>query len=183
MNKYISLLRGINVGGRKRFKMADLRDLYQSLGLQDTRTLLQSGNAAFVTAERDIAGIQGTIEAGIASTYGFEVRIILRQADAFKLTFDRHPVSADMLREPAKLAAVFLSEAPSAAALSALIASAPGRETVIAGEAELYIHYPDGMARSKLNNAFIERKLGLIATARNWNTCQRILQLLAEYED
>ena len=179
----ISFLRGINVGGHKKIKMAELRALYESLGFHRTRTLLQSGNAVFATEERDLAAVQGKIESGIHSEFAFDVRVIMRTADEFAALLDRHPFSADQLRDPAKLAVVFLSDAPASNALNDLIESNPGRETVHASGRELFIHYPDGMARSKLNNQQIERKLGLISSARNWNTCQRILKLLGEYQD
>ena len=178
MPTIISLLRGINVGGHKKIKMADLRALYGRMGLQRTRTLLQSGNAIFVSKASDVAVIQQEIEAAIRSEFGFEVPVVLRTVYDFKAVLDRHPFSADQLSEPAKLAIVFLSDNPAGLALRELIESNPGPETVQASGRELFIYYPDGMARSKPTNQFIERRLGIAATARNWNTSQKILALL-----
>ena len=84
MHTVVSLLRGINVGGHKKIKMADLRALYQSMGLQGTRTVLQSGNAVFASEERELAVLQNRIETGIESAFGFDVAVILRRAAAFK---------------------------------------------------------------------------------------------------
>ena len=92
----------------------------------------------------------------------------------------RHPFSAEQLKEPRKAAVVFLSDAPVSSAVDALRESNPGREVIHAAGRELYIFYTDGMARSKLDNKRIESRLGLIATARNWNTCLKLQRLLAE---
>ena len=180
---YVSLLRGINVGGRNKIRMADLRALYAILGLRQTRTLLQSGNAMFSADGKDPAALGRKIESAIHAEYGFEVRVIMRMAGEFAAILDKHPFSADQLLEPAKLAVVFLSQAPGDAELAELSDSNPGRETIQASGRELFIHYPDGMARSKLNNQRIERKLGVVSTARNWNTCQRILKVVRELGD
>lgn len=183
MPTLISLLRGINVGGHRKIKMAELRALYEALGFLQIRTLLQSGNAIFVTEERDLLAIQGKIESGIRSEFGFDVQVIMRGAEDLMTVLDQHPFQADQLQEPGKLAVVFLSEGPADESVSALIESNPGRETIQARGREIFIHYPDGMARSKLNNQFLERRLGVSTTARNWNTCQRLLKLLGDYQD
>ena len=178
----ISFLRGINVGGHKKIKMAQLRALYTSLGLRDTRTILQSGNAIFKTDETDLALIQAKIEGGIRDQFGFDVRVMLRGTADFRSIFDRHPFAAEQLSEPRKIAVVFLSGAPSLEAVEYLRENNPGREIICADGQELFVFYIDGQARSKLDNNRIERALGLQSTARNWNTCQRLLKLLDEYE-
>lgn len=178
----VSFLRGINVGGRKKIKMADLRALYADLGFRETRTLLQSGNAIFVTDETDLAPVQQRIGAGILDRFGFEVDLILRRADEFRSAVARHPFTQAQLEEPGKCAFVFLSAAPDASAVAQLRESNPGREVVHSAGRELFIFYSDGMARSKLDNKRIERHLELVSTVRNWNTCQRILKLLEAME-
>ncbi len=175
----LSFLRGINVGGHKTIKMADLRALYTALGFRKTRTLLQSGNAIFETSERDLTLIQCRIEAGIRQRFGFDVDVILRSASAFSAALERHPFSAEQLDKPKQAMLVFLSGAPDPAALQALRANNPGREVIQAAEDTLYIFYTDGVARSKLDNKRIERALAVTSTARNWNTCQRLQRLLA----
>jgi len=178
----ISLLRGINVGGRKKIKMAELRGLYSLLGLRDPRTILQSGNAIFKTDETDLALLQARIEAGIRDQFGFDARVILRGAADFRAIFDRHPFTEEQGSELKKMIVVFLTGCPSLAEVEQLRASNPGREFIQADGSEIFIFYTDGQARSKLDNNRIERALGLAATARNWNTCQRLLKLLEEYE-
>lgn len=182
MSVVISFLRGINVGGHKKMKMAELRGLYTSLGLHDTRTILQSGNAIFITDETDLAPVQAKIEGGIHDEFGFDVRVILRGAADFRSIVDRHPFTAEQLSEPRKIAVVLLSGAPSLEAVEYLRENNPGREIICADGQELFVFYTDGQARSRLDNKRIERALGLQSTARNWNTCQRLLKLLDEYE-
>lgn len=178
----VSLLRGINVGGRNKIKMAELRDLYASLGFRDTRTLLQSGNAIFASDETDLAQAQQRLDDGIQQRFGFQVDLILRRADDFRATLARHPFTQAQLEEPGKCAFVFLSAEPIATAVEQLRESNPGREIIHSAGRELYIFYTDGMARSKLDNKRLERHLGLVSTVRNWNTCRRILKLLDETE-
>ena len=176
----VSLLRGINVGGRNKIRMADLRELYASLGFRNARTLLQSGNAVFETAESDMTLVGREIEAGIRRAFSLDIRVIMRSAAEFEAVLQRHPFSAEHLREARKVAVVFLSDAPTADALTELRASNTGPEIIHADGCELYIFYTEGMARSKLDNKRIERHLRLVSTARNWNTCLKLRKLLSE---
>lgn len=178
----IALLRGINIGGHKRVKMADLRALCQTIGLRDARTVLQSGNIVFHSGDSHLPGHQQRLEAAIHAQFGFEAQVILRDASAFQQAIDRHPFSAPQLSEPGKCAIVFLSASPDAAALDSLRQNNSGPEIIQAARDTLYIHYSQGMARSKLSNQRIERALKLSASARNWNTCQRISKLIAQLQ-
>ena len=182
MPLHISFLRGINVGGHNKIRMPDLRQLYESLGLGDVRTILQSGNVVFRTDENNLRDVRRRIEAGILDAFGFEVSAILRSAKEFRNLNARQPFDDGQLSQGGKIAIVFLDGEPSEDALSDLRDSNPGRETIQAHGNELYIFYADGMAGSKLNNKRIESTLKTTASARNWNTCQRLLKLLNEYE-
>lgn len=181
MRVAVSLLRGINVGGRNKIRMADLRDMYRDLGLSNVQSLLQSGNVLFETAEADLAGVGRELEAAIRAAFGLDIHVILRSSAEFDEVFSRHRFSDAQLLEPRKIAVVFLSDAADGAAVDQLRESNPGQEILQANGRELYIFYSDGMARSKLDSSRIERALGLHSTARNWNTCTRISKLLAEY--
>ena len=164
----ISLLRGINVGGNKKIKMADLRDLYTSLGFKNTKTLLQSGNAIFETDNTDMTAIQQTIEEGIQAKFGFEVTIILRTAAQLKAIVANHPYTDEQLNDPAKIAVVYLDRTPDDEAVNDLRDNNPGKEDIHANGQELYLFYPDGMGRSKLDHNRIQRALNVSATARNY---------------
>jgi len=182
MSVAVSFLRGINVGGHKKIKMADLRELYASLGFRNVRTLLQTGNVIFETEETDLALVKERLETGIYAAFGFDVQVIMRSPAVFKTIFNRQPFTDEQLEEPRKIAVVFLPDAPSLEAVEDLRKNNPGREFIGADGSELFIFYTDGQARSKLDNSRIERALGLHSTVRNWNTCNRILKLLAEFE-
>ena len=178
MPTIIALLRGINVGGHKKIKMADLRELFTALGLRRVTTVLQSGNAVFATDETDLAQLQKRLEAGIRERFGFEARVMLRAAGDFKAALARHPFTAAQLDRGSHAMIVFLSAEPAPAAIEALRANNPGREMIRSAGNALYIFYTDGAARSKLDNKRIERALNVVSSARNWNTCQRLLKLL-----
>ena len=173
----ISLLRGINVGGNKKIKMADLRDLYTSLGFQNTQTLLNSGNALFETDISDMSSIQQTIEDTIQSTFGFEVEIILRTPADLEAIIANHPFTDEQLNDPAKIAIVYMDRTPDDEAIDDLRDNNPGHEEIHAGGRELFIFYPDGMGRSKLDHNRIQRTLKVTATVRNWNTTNKLLNL------
>lgn len=177
----VSLLRGINVGGHNKIRMADLRDLYIALGMRNPRTILQSGNVVFACEDRDLARAKGRIEAGIREYFSLDVQVILRSSADFRAAIDNRPFSDSQLMEPRKAAIVFLSVAANGPAVEQLREGNPGREVIVAAGHELYVYYTDGMARSKLDNKRMERALGVGATVRNWNTCQRILKLLDEF--
>lgn len=176
MSIYIALLRGINVGG-KRLKMAELRDLFTTLGLSHPKTLLASGNIAFHSTTTDPQHLVNLIEMGMIERFGFDAKIILRTPAAIQTVIDRHPFTTAQLADPQKLLVMFLRSAPSAAAVAAFQANFNGPEQVqFAGET-LYSHYPEGMGRSKLDTKALEKALGVVATGRNWNTVNKLLGL------
>lgn len=178
----ISFIRGINVGGRKKVKMTDLRALYADLGFRDPRTLLQSGNVIFAANTADLAAVGARIEAGILQRFGFEARSLLRTPAAFRAALANHPFTAEQLERGSHAMIFFLSGAPDEGAVATLREDNPGREFIAAKGQALYVFYTDGVARSKLDGKLIEKSLGLVASARNWNTCQRLLKLLRDIE-
>lgn len=174
MDTYIALLRGINVGGNKKIKMADLRALYDSLGFESVQTLLQSGNVIFKSASGD--DLAQRIETAIQARFGFESRIIIRTATQWQDIISNHPFTDTQLDEPRKLQIVFMLEAlESIEPLRNAHNAHNGTEIIHHSRQELYIVYPNGMGRSKLSNNLIERKLETVTTGRNWNTVNKIL--------
>jgi uncharacterized protein (DUF1697 family) len=182
MTVYICLLRGINVGGNKRMKMADLRALLDSLGIPDAQTILQSGNVVFRSDEPDPATLAATIEAGIQQKFGFDSRIILRTTEDFSLVMTDHPFSGDQLADEAKMLVMFLEQAPSSDAINALMDAHSGPESIHISGREAFIFYPNGMGRSKLTNTLIEKHLRVAGTGRNWKTVNKLRDLAAEFE-
>lgn len=183
MPVYISLLRGINVGGNKRIKMADLRALYKTLGFTGTQTVLQSGNVAFKADRSDSERIARHIENGIEQEFGFQSRIIIRSYDQFKTALQQHPYTDEQLQKPRKLLIVFLQSALPEGAVETLRATYDGPESIQARGQELYLYYPNGMGRSKLTLALIEKTLQVTGTGRNWNTSHKLLDLATTLDD
>lgn len=174
MPVFIALIRGINVGGHKKIRMADLKVSCEALGLRNVRTLLQSGNVVFESDEKDRA----RLAAQIVGVLGVEAKVILRTGAELRKVVDANPMVAEAERAPSRFIVVFLAEKPPAAAMKALRDAYEGPEKMQLHGAELYIEYGSGMGQSKLTNVLIERKLGVAGTARNWNTVTKLLAMV-----
>jgi uncharacterized protein (DUF1697 family) len=173
---FIALIRGINVGGHKKVKMADVKTMCESMGLRDVRTHLQSGNVVFRTTKTDRARLAKELE----SALGVEAKIILRTADELRSAIAANPMTEEAERKPSGFIVTFLSDKPTATAMQSLRDAYSGPEKMQLHGAELYIEYGSGLGTSKLTNALIERKLGVAGTARNWNTVTKLLEIADE---
>lgn len=182
MKVYISLLRGINVGGNKKIKMADLKTLYESLGFLHVQTLLQSGNVIFKSDVEDTSQLTRQIEEAVEKTFGFQSRIIIRTPDQMRAIIKDHPFSAEQLERPSKLQVMFLSGAPTSEAFELLRTDSKGPEMLYGIGQELFIDFTDGMADSKLTSAFMDKRLKVIGTGRNWNTTVKLLTIAEDLE-
>ncbi len=178
MTHCVALLRGINVAGHKPVAMADLRDLLAGLGLEDVQSVLQSGNLVFRCNGEGGGRLERELEAEAKQRMALETEFFVRSAAEWEDVVADNPFHDEARRDPARLVAVFLKEAPRAAAVKALQAAIVGREVLRASGKQVYIVYPDGQGRSKLTNALIEKHLGLRGTARNWNTVLRLAELV-----
>lgn len=180
METYISLLRGINVSGQKKIRMADLRSLYETLELKNVQSYLQSGNVVFDSKEQDAAKLRNLIEAQIEATYGFSVPILILIGDDFRRLIGSRPFVKERSENPTRVMVTFFYERPDRSKLDAL--SIPENETCqfVIGKHEIFLHCPDGYGRSKLSNNFFERKLGVIATTRNWKTVEALHMMAIE---
>jgi uncharacterized protein (DUF1697 family) len=181
MPVYISLLRGINVGANRKIAMDELRALYESLGMAGAQTLLQSGNVVFQSELTNRRALARQLEEGIEQRFGFRPAVLLRTSDEWRAVISRNPLSA-VHADPSKRVVMFLSDSPTQDAIDALVKGYTGPETIQVTGQEAYLYYPDGLGRSKLTNTFIERKLSVTGTARNWNTVTRLLDLTGRFE-
>ena len=174
MTTHIALLRGINVGGHKQVAMAYLRQLLGNLGFADVQSLLQSGNLVFRSKKRPSARLELLLETESRRRLGLETEFFVRTAEEWQDVIARNPFRAEAHRDPGHLLVMFLKDAPEARNIKALQTAITGRETVRGDGRQLYITYPDGVGRSKLTNAVIEKRLGTRGTARNWNTVLKL---------
>jgi uncharacterized protein (DUF1697 family) len=175
--RYAALLRGINVGGRKKVPMADLRALLGDLGYSDVSTLLQSGNAVF-TSDLPAADLERDIAAAVEDRTKVSCAVLVRTAAELAGAVSRNPLGG----EPANASryfVAFLSAEPAVAKAAALAGTPfePDRLWVLGREA--YLWCPNGAADTKLTGAMLEKQLGVRATARNWNTVTKLASLTA----
>ena len=174
---YIALLRAINLGSHNKVAMSDLRELLLSLGMQDPQSLLISGNLVFRTDGQSTAELEGRLEKASAKRLDLQTDYFVRTAKEWKAIVTANPFRAEAKSDPAHLVVMCLKGAPGREAVSALQQALTGREVVRAVGREAYIVYPDGIGRSRLTTALIEKKLGTRGTARNWNTVVKLAAL------
>lgn len=177
MTVVVSLLRGVNVGGNHKIKMEQLRALYQSLGLLDAQTLLQSGNVVFRTQERDLLRLARKIEDGIEKTFGFRAAIVLRTSAELRDAISRNPFVGRAGMEPSKLLVTFLADHPPSEIRDKLLAIKAEPDELHHDGREMFMYFPDGMAKAKLPLPAIDRMLKASGTGRNWNTVMKLLQI------
>ncbi len=182
MTVYISLLRGINVGGNKRVKMDVLRAIYDSVGLSDPKTLLQSGNVVFKSDETDRPKLIKAIEAGVEAGAGFHSDIILRTLDEWRGVIARNPFPEDRGLDGSRVLVTFMARTPDAKVVELVRQANPGPEELFVSGDEIYIYFPDGMGKSKLAAALVEKNLKASGTGRNWNTVLALLTLAESLE-
>jgi uncharacterized protein (DUF1697 family) len=177
MRKHVALLRAVNVGGRTSLAMAELRKVAEGLGYGEVTTLLQSGNLVF-DAKGKADALERALEAALKRHLGFETDFMVRGAREWDAIIAANPFPDEAESDPGHLLVMLLKDRVTAKAVQALQESVKGREVVRPGGRELYITYPDGIGRSKLTGAVIERKLGTRGTGRNWNTVSKLGALL-----
>lgn len=179
MAKRIALLRGINVGGRSKVAMADLRQMFSDLGLASVKTVLQSGNVVFEDGPGG-AALEEILERETEKRLGLRTAYLIREAEDWRNLVLANPFPEEAENDPVRLQAMPLKAAPDAAAIAALREAIVGPERVEAVGRELFLYYPDGSGRSKLTIKLIESKLGTRGTSRNWNTVMRLAALVGD---
>jgi uncharacterized protein (DUF1697 family) len=179
----VSLLRGVNLGPHRRMKMEALRAVYEGLGLRNVQTLLQSGNVLFCCAERGYAKLGARIEDAVEREFGFRAASVHRTASELRDVVARSPFAGRDGIDPSRLLVNFLGSAPDPEAQARLTALRVEPEEIRVVGSELFIYYPNGMARPKLTAAQLDRALGkLPATGRNWNTVVKLTELAGRME-
>jgi len=171
---YIGLLRAINLAGHRSVAMVDLRACCEALGMQDVKTLLQSGNLLFRAGRSTPVRLERELEAAARTQLGLPIEFFVRTADEWDAIVKANPFPKAARDDPGRLLLMSLKAAPDAAKAKALRQAIVGREQVHVDGRHAYFIYPDGAGRSKLTNAVIERHLATRGTARNWNTVLKL---------
>jgi uncharacterized protein (DUF1697 family) len=182
MTVIVSMLRGVNVGGHKKIKMEALRALYESLKLRDAQTYVQSGNVIFRTDERDMSRLAKRIEDGIEKKFGFRPDVILRTAAELKEVVARNPFAKRRGIEPGKLLVSFLASDPGEEGREKIGQMKCDPEEMRIEGREIYIYFPNGAGRSKLNWAGLGKMLKTPGTGRNWNSVTKMLEMAGKLE-
>lgn len=159
--------------------MADLRRLLDSLGYADVSTYLQSGNALFTCPGDDPDALAHEIEQTIERDLGLKVKVLIRTGDELAAVIEGNPFP-DAAATPTQLHVNFLSGQADAEKLSQIDARRFEPDEFRMGDRAIYLWYPNGAGRTKLTNDIWERRLGLTATARNWNTVTKLCSLMNE---
>jgi uncharacterized protein (DUF1697 family) len=173
--RHIALLRGINLASHRRVAMPELRALLTDLGYGDVRTHLQSGNVV-LTAGGPPARLERRLREQIAAGLGVDTPVLVRTRDELADVVARDPLG-DVADDPRRYQVSFLSARPARAVERELAAADVAPERVVVSGREIYAWHPGGLQRSRLAALLTDRRLGVTATARNWNTVAALLAL------
>ncbi|PHR90810.1 MAG: hypothetical protein COA69_13890 [Robiginitomaculum sp.] len=178
MKTWILLLRGINVGGNNLIKMQDLRALLAKAGFQNVRSYIQSGNIALESEISEATQIRQQVQDCIEASHGFTPKTLALDADTLAQIIADNPFP-EAVDPPKNLHVFFLAHAPDTPNIEALSALCTASERYVITDHAAYLHLPDGSGNSKLS-AQLEKHIGVPATARNWRSVNKILELAAK---
>ncbi|WP_107038648.1 DUF1697 domain-containing protein [Brumimicrobium mesophilum] len=175
MGKKIAILRGINVGGKRKILMADLKSMLSDIGIPNAVTYIQSGNVIF-ESEKDNLAISHQIEVAILKKFGFEVPAIVRTAEELKQSIKSNPFYDDET-DITKLVLTFLKETPKNEDIETLKPIDSKEDKYVIKEKDVFIYCEGKYHQSKLTNNLFEKKLKVRATTRNWKTVLKLMEL------
>jgi uncharacterized protein (DUF1697 family) len=173
--RQVILLRGINLGAHNRIAMPQLRELLSGAGFEDVRTYLQSGNVV-LSSDLSPAQLVQRCQRLIGEGFGLEIEVVVRKRDELAQVVRRNPLG-EIATEPKRYQVSFCATEPDREIVRRLAACAVEPERFVAVGRELYAWHPAGVSRSKLWSQLAGKRLGVTATARNWTTVTKLLEL------
>lgn len=177
MTKYLALLRGINVSGHNMIKMDALKKMLENMGFQNVETYIQSGNVFLDSEDENAAGVGFKIKQEIAKVFGYDVPVVMVSKNDLELCFTNNLFLMEKGCDSKKLYVAFISKELTAVALNDLkISNFKPDEAAIDGN-RIYIKYAIGAGKTNLDQKYIEKKLNVVATIRNWNTITTLLEM------
>lgn len=178
MQTCISLLRGVNMAGHNKIKMADLSALYNKLGFKDAETFIQSGNVVSSNPENlPVPEMAVVIEEAIRKEFKYNIPVIIRTPEELREIISINPFLEEDNFNPEKLAVIFLHEEPLGEQIEKVKnVNYPPDKFKIIGK-EIFIYCPNGFGRSKIYTGFFENKMKVSGTGRNWNTINALLKI------
>jgi uncharacterized protein (DUF1697 family) len=175
---YVAFLRGINVGGKHKLPMKELVQIFAEAGCANVRNYIQSGNVVFTAPAKVVKKLPEVIAAKIEQRYGFSVPVVLRSRDELAQAARNNPFLKAGLHETS-FHVYFLADQPGADAVKSLDPQRSAPDAFHVSGREVYLHLPNGMARTKLTNAYFDAKLATVCTARNWATVLKLLEMMS----
>lgn len=173
---HLALLRGINVGGKNKLPMKALVALVEGAGCESVRTYIQSGNVVFRASAARAQALPAALSKALRTDFGYTIAVVTRTATELEQALAANPF-VDEGADPTSLYIAFLAARPTKAHAGALDPErSPDDRFRLIGR-ELYLCLPNGVARTKLTNAWIDKALATISTVRNWRTCAKLLEL------
>jgi len=179
MKIYIALLRGINVSGQKKVPMGELRSILTSVGFDNVNTYIQSGNVVFESKENNTAFLEALISDKIKVAFGFEVPVLVKNRTEFKSIFKSNPFANVEAIARKQVYFVLLKNTPEKELVKLLSTEVYTNEDFKITANCVYLHCKTGYGKAKLNNNLVERKLKVEATARNYATMVKLLEMSA----
>ena len=170
---HVVLLRGINLGGRNKLPMKDLARMLTELGCQDVTTYIQSGNAVVTMDEALAAALPGRLAECIQEQAGLRVPVVVRTREAFATVVRDNPYLAAGA-DPQALHVMFLADQPSPEEVAALDPNRSPPDAYLVRGREIYLHCPQGVADTRLTNAYFDARLKTVSTSRNWRTVLKL---------
>jgi uncharacterized protein (DUF1697 family) len=174
--RFVALLRSVNVAGHGRLAMNELRASFEALGYTDVTTYIQTGNVLFTSSSKSEKNIAAAVEQRLAEDFGDSPAVLIRSVADLRRVGSSSPY-AKAGADPARHHVTFLATLPTKAALDALALPPSRRDELVVAGKEVYVHTPDGYADTKYTGAFLERRLGVVSTTRNWNTVSKLCEL------
>ena len=176
MTTHVALLRGINLGAKNKVPKQTLIDVFGEAGALETRTYIQSGNVLFQSDDDRVDGIAEAVSAAIHDRLGLTVPVLIRSFAELRQTVAANPFVAAGA-PPDRLHVMFLSARPALGAVADLDPARGTSDAFAVVDRAVYLHLPNGAARSKLTNDWFDRRLGVVSTNRNWGTTLKLLGL------
>jgi uncharacterized protein (DUF1697 family) len=174
---HLALLRGINLADKNRLLMRDLVEIFANAGCGDLRTYIQSGNVIFSAPNGALEGLPGRITKQIEERFGCKIPVILRTASELGDAIRNNPFLKAGKAE-STLHVLFLAGMPDPHAVGNLDPERSRPDAFLVRHREVYLHLPNGAARTKLTNAYFDSKLATVSTARNWRTVLKLFELM-----
>jgi uncharacterized protein (DUF1697 family) len=182
MQKYISILRGINVSGHNIIKMDALCKMMEDLNFKNVKTYIQSGNIIFNGNKTKIADLEAKISSKIFDCTGFKVPVIVLETDNLKSILMKNPFADNEKNNASNFYVTFLSEVPNQSEIAKILNEKNGKDEFILSEKVIYLCCPEGYGKTKFSNTFFEKKLKVNATTRNWKTLNELIKIAEKFQ-